>query len=157
MIYGTGEGFPVGQKSKDPQSMMGARGMVDYPLAGERLSLRASMDLSQGAVAMAPNPNGAGSIGVPYPGKVWIYAGGPAPSSAPTTTLTAPSSFPYLFNGTTRDLDGDGVPELLVCQATEQAISHDRIAIYRGTQGAVPARVLPGFSDRDAFGFTIGQ
>jgi hypothetical protein len=46
MIYGAGQGFAISEKSQSPQVAAGARGAVEYPLAGRRLRLRAAVDLT---------------------------------------------------------------------------------------------------------------
>jgi hypothetical protein len=46
MIYGTGVGFAISEKSNSPQVAAGARGAVEYPFAGRRLRLRAAIDLT---------------------------------------------------------------------------------------------------------------
>jgi len=46
MIYGTGVGFAISEKSNSPQLSAGARGAVDYPFAGRRLRLHAAIDLT---------------------------------------------------------------------------------------------------------------
>lgn len=46
MIYGTGEGFAINEKSHSPQVAAGTRGAVEYPFAKGRLRLRAAIDLT---------------------------------------------------------------------------------------------------------------
>lgn len=117
--------------------------------------------LATGTSVLVTSSDGHSQTAVPYPGKVLLFAGGPAVASLPFATITAPSDHPYIFGGAAADLDGDGLPELLASQWNERGSgfeTHTQIAIYRSSNGyATLARVLAGFKPGDDFGFAISQ
>jgi hypothetical protein len=59
-IYGNGQGFAISQKSQGPQVAAGARGAVEYPVAGRWLRLRAAVDLT---VAVTRTHFAVGGVG----------------------------------------------------------------------------------------------
>jgi hypothetical protein len=113
--------------------------------------------MSVGTTTMVVSPDGHSSYGVPLPGKVSLFAGGPSPAGTPFATIAAPSDRSYLASASSFDLDGDGLPEILVSQSKDRGPSTN-VAIYRGSDHYVaPAKVLSGFSKDDGFGLALSQ
>jgi FG-GAP repeat len=116
--------------------------------------------LSLGGTSVVVNSDGHGSYGVRLPGKVSLFAGGPSPASTPFATVPAPVDHPDVNTGSLFDLDGDGIPEILVNQSTYSGDSldiHAQVAIYRSGNTATPARILGEFKANDDFGITMSQ
>ena len=117
--------------------------------------------LSTGTVYLVNNDDGHGQTSRVYPGKASLFAGGPAPAASSFATVSAPSDHAYVLAGSMVDLDGDGVPEILLGEWNDSGSSLTQltqVAIYRASNGyAAPARVLPGFKAGDDFGIAISQ
>jgi hypothetical protein len=109
-----------------------------------------------------------GSYGVPVsgggiqyfrnPGKVFLFAGGQAPSASAFATVSAPVSHPYVLAGAIVDANGDGEPEILVGVSDEpgtSSISLSQVIVYsERNQYQTPVRMLSGFSVGDGFGLS---
>jgi hypothetical protein len=103
-----------------------------------------------GGTFYGPPEKGGGYTSVLLPGKVFLYVGGQAPSDSAFATITAEASHPYIVGGSVLDVDGDGEPEILVCDLNDDngaTPPNSQIAIYRGSNSyQTPVRVLSGFS-----------
>ena len=138
--------------------------LEEYPGTDFGLSILPAGDLNHDGYAdFAVLSNDGGTFVVPaanggtlrLPGKVFLYAGGQAPSTSPFATITAEASHPYIFGGSILDADGDGEPEILVCDSNEPngAPSQPQIAIYRSSNNyQTPVRVLSGLGESFALG-----
>jgi len=134
----------------------------DYPGTSFGLSILPAGDLNHdgyadfavlsgnGGTFAGPPEKGGGNTYVLLPGKVFLYAGGQAPSDSAFATVAAEASHPYIVGGSVLDVDGDGEPEIMVSDSNENGFSptsHSQIAIYRGSNSyQTPVRVLSGFS-----------
>ena len=79
-----------------------------------------------------------------WPGKVYLYSGGPNAGQSIIATMTAGTTFPLIGSLAMLDVDGDAEAEILASEWDFNASTGGHVNIYRASDGYTrPARTLP--------------